>query len=527
MRLEIKASLISQGKSEEDAERMSYAIATQNWKKSHGGTAPQRMSGIFLSDEACQNLVDGHKSMILKPLECKLYPGKEIFFLSANKVYGTLSLSDAIEITPEKFIELSPKHLVNQTLSESYWGKDAKLYGYEFKLNEVFKPAKSYNLKGSMPNFLSDVTIDMAELSEKVSSTMTLSSEVVAKGSVRKIKGVALHEGTFKNHFYPKEVIKNSASKLLNKGLRLEHGKSADDVIGYVSAVDFDDTTTNLNVEAVIFDPSVIQRFDSGIHETGFSVGVKLDAEPDGDHMRVTGINDWLELTVCEMPACPDCRINNNTQVCMLSETVVEEAVWDTAYVNNLPDSAFAYVESGDKDESGRTVPRTNRHLPYRNMDGTVDLAHLRNALARLPQTQISDEAKAQARRVLEKAAEGADVKVSESKDEVKEESKMENQTVVAEPAKGVSLEELSVKIDSLSGSIAKLVAALEKPKTDSVSLNETVAKLSAKVEELSQEPVRKSEPSAPVVAQELSIPTGREFFKQAAKLLKADMVGK
>ncbi len=93
-----------------------------------------------------------------------------------------------------------------------------------------------------------------------------------------------------------------------------------------------------------------------------------------------------------------------------LSETMIM-AEWDVNYINNLPDSSFAYVEGGgEKDEQGKTVPRTLRHLPYRNADGSINLAHLRNALARLDQTSLSPEAKAQARSKLETAAKQADV---------------------------------------------------------------------------------------------------------------------
>lgn len=58
-----------------------------------------------------------------------------------------------------------------------------------------------------------------------------------------------------------------------------------------------------------------------------------------------------------------------------------------TADINDLPDSAFLLVESGgSKDEGGKTVPRSLRHLPYKTADGAIDLPKLRNALSRLGQ---------------------------------------------------------------------------------------------------------------------------------------------
>lgn len=95
----------------------------------------------------------------------------------------------------------------------------------------------------------------------------------------------------------------------------------------------------------------------------------------------------------------------------------IEKAVWSAAYINSLPDSAFAYIESGGtKDSDGKTVPRSKRHLPYKDANGKIDAAHVRNALARLPQTNISEEAKASARRKLVAAAKKVGVDASESK---------------------------------------------------------------------------------------------------------------
>lgn len=65
-------------------------------------------------------------------------------------------------------------------------------------------------------------------------------------------------------------------------------------------------------------------------------------------------------------------------------------AEWDTAYVNDLPDSAFAYIApGGDKDAEGRTVPRSLRYFPHHDDGGALDLPHLRNALARGPQSDV------------------------------------------------------------------------------------------------------------------------------------------
>ena len=60
-----------------------------------------------------------------------------------------------------------------------------------------------------------------------------------------------------------------------------------------------------------------------------------------------------------------------------------------TADINDLPDSAFAYIEpGGSKDSGGKTVPRSLRHFPVH------DKAHADNAAARIAQgAQFGKEA--------------------------------------------------------------------------------------------------------------------------------------
>lgn len=71
------------------------------------------------------------------------------------------------------------------------------------------------------------------------------------------------------------------------------------------------------------------------------------------------------------------------------------KAVWTTSYVNDLPDSAFLHVESGgSKDSDGKTTPRSLRHFPVKDSSGNVDMPHLRNALARIPQSNLPQSAK-------------------------------------------------------------------------------------------------------------------------------------
>jgi hypothetical protein len=75
-----------------------------------------------------------------------------------------------------------------------------------------------------------------------------------------------------------------------------------------------------------------------------------------------------------------------------------EAAKWTTKYMNDLPDSAFAYIEpGGEKDEEGKTVPRTLRHLPHHKPDGSIDVPHLKNAMARVTHIKPKNVSKKEA----------------------------------------------------------------------------------------------------------------------------------
>ena len=66
----------------------------------------------------------------------------------------------------------------------------------------------------------------------------------------------------------------------------------------------------------------------------------------------------------------------------------VAKAAESTKSQNDLPDSDFAFIESGGKkDDEGKTTPRSLRHFPIN------DAAHVRNALARLSSSPFGDKA--------------------------------------------------------------------------------------------------------------------------------------
>ena len=107
------------------------------------------------------------------------------------------------------------------------------------------------------------------------------------------------------------------------------------------------------------------------------------------------------------------CSDDTNAQEIVMydSELLVEEfKELSSAQINDLPDAAFAVIKTGGKkDESGKTIPRSLRMLPHHTSsvtqgsdNDTVDLAHLRNALARISQADLTPEQLSKAKSHLE-----------------------------------------------------------------------------------------------------------------------------
>jgi hypothetical protein len=69
-----------------------------------------------------------------------------------------------------------------------------------------------------------------------------------------------------------------------------------------------------------------------------------------------------------------------------------EGAKWSWKYIRQLPDSAFASVETTPE---GKKL----RHLPHHDAEGNLDIPHLCNALVRRSQVKWRDPTNAEAAR--------------------------------------------------------------------------------------------------------------------------------
>jgi len=87
---------------------------------------------------------------------------------------------------------------------------------------------------------------------------------------------------------------------------------------------------------------------------------------------------------------CDACLVLSTLQKALVAgdDGEIAKAELSSAKINDLPDSAFAYIEGGGKkDDEGKTTPRSLRHFPVH------DEAHARNALARAPQSPFGPKA--------------------------------------------------------------------------------------------------------------------------------------
>lgn len=156
-----------------------------------------------------------------------------------------------------------------------------------------------------------------------------------------------------------------------------------------------------------------VNEFSVGFDVATDEKGKKCEQSGD-DGYHIKSIAPWYEWSVVFMGANPETRPISLKAAAAQDEMTAEEfialedeailaiyyetadlpddqltlkAKWSRAYINKLPDSAFAIVmPGGTKDATGRTAPRSLRKLPHHGPGGAVDKPHLSNALSRAAQ---------------------------------------------------------------------------------------------------------------------------------------------
>lgn len=304
---------------------------------------------------------------------------------------------------------------------------------------------------------------------------------------------VIVGDGMYNGEYFPAEEIEKAFASMDRQPFNLDHSDRVEDEIGYILEPVYSRDTKKMSVIPILnlntakgkAALSFIENRRKAGKTAEVSVGVwvtinkeKLN-EDDEEEIPVCRDLEFDHLALVTRGACspehgagiglsdnPIIPSNFNVTfeegINALSKLTEEEidmekeeelAKWDTKYINDLPDAAFAYIEpGGKKDEEGKTVPRSKRHLPHHNMNvrkgsehDTVDIPHLRNALARLPQTKIPEAAKKKARAHLIRHAkalgvgkyskdEEIDIKEMEVDEKMPEEEVVEETTTEEQP---------------------------------------------------------------------------------------------
>jgi hypothetical protein len=154
----------------------------------------------------------------------------------------------------------------------------------------------------------------------------------------------------------------------------------------------------------------------------------------------------------------------------------VTEDKWTKAYIDSLPDSAFLYVEDGGEKKDGKTEPLSLRHFPYKDDDGKVDDAHLRDALSRLDDdnSTLSADVREKIKAKADKIAKANGIEVSDDKSE----SEKNTETPTTESVADTSTTNESALRAELGVRVVEAEAKVEALSTELVEANQRVSKL-------------------------------------------------
>jgi len=329
-----------------------------------------------------------------------------------------------------------------------------KQYGKKKGTELFYKWVNKHNLDDTKPyrnaDQLQECTGELCESFRWVDEPLIQFYKKDDEATLWKVVALTANLSMNRNDYTDVETFKNTAASLSWRPLDWNHDHSL--------MLPFPDARTELAVfednavETIIRIPNDLMHYEKPVLvndmiRNGDILHVSIEGTPRGGKITSKGVapQHWnftglalLEKDVT-LPGDPLTYIEplflNESMGRSLVESLMEEgrnrehmtedyeegteelgeAVWTRAYINDLPDSSFAYIEPGGrKDDEGKTVPRSLRHLPYKDAEGNIDKAHVRNALARLPQTDIPAHAKAAARRKLVAAAKKVGVDVQE-----------------------------------------------------------------------------------------------------------------
>jgi len=335
------------------------------------------------------------------------------------------------------------------------------------------------------------------------------------------IRGKAIHPiKTFHAHEWPQlrvyleEELEKSAETLRDKPLYLDHWKPLngkvlgaryeDGALEYIAELNDEDVLRmirdgQIKHASVQFEWKILEQVD-GVAPRGLNfqhLSLLKDMEP-GDPRSTVELWESIarQLKEAKGLAPPNPQTGSETEDKMKMEPL-KERVWDRAYINDLPDDSFALIQSGgEKDETGRTKPRSLRRLPHHRADGSLDLPHLRNGNSRAPQMKdVSEEERRAAKAHLDrhkKAAgigEFAEAQRESYKHAWKEQNEVEFQ-VAPEPTMDELIESIEDIVEQINARLDAVEARLPKEQAPSEleEAEKTIDALKAQIDVLTQQ---------------------------------------
>lgn len=298
-----------------------------------------------------KSIANGEANLFVKTASsnCNDIDGKNLLLLSMDKALGIVKFGKSFMIEPNDFAKYEKKHLITEEMQKE-WGEVQPSWNYgpyvawEVEFIEKFdEPLECKYDRSSLEIIVNKIWVSeplKAEAEDVKEETEELPTEEIANDPIE------VRQIEITNSLNPESL---TTDELVDVHFNLHKAYQKSETLS---------TEELMNLHSLVVDELYVRN---ELHPVPPDNG--LDQESYDFELYAQKQNRWF---------------------------VLNKAVWSTAYINTLPDSAFLYVESGGKkDEEGKTVPRTLRHFPYKDATGKVDLPHLRNAIARIPQSKI------------------------------------------------------------------------------------------------------------------------------------------
>lgn len=202
---------------------------------------------------------------------------------------------------------------------------------------------------------------------------------------------IAVSEGEHNGITILADELKTAADTFKGKDILASHSTdNIKDIVGRVENSVFKEN--KIIIDGVIFDNYTAKLIKEGVVKA-VSIGAFADLERKNKKIIAKNIRgDHVALV--RHPADPNAKIiavfSKDEEEMIKMDEDIEMAKWDRKYINDLPDAAFAYIEpcygKTTDNKNARHLPHHNKNVKNPNENDTVDIPHLRNALARVNQ---------------------------------------------------------------------------------------------------------------------------------------------